>query len=501
MRAVFLLLILEMLLGTAHGPHPQTLPELGLRADELGAHLRFLAADELEGRRTGTSGNRAAARYVAEQFRLWGLRAAPGLEGFLQPVPIFLQTPPSRGTIDTGREQLHPGTDFLLLAGKADLKAQVVFAGHGLVDEELGVDDYSDLDVKDKLVVVEFGAPSPATGSRRSGRRCSWSGLKRSLASQRGAAGLLELTSSRRWARFSKYLASPRIVLRENLESNQNELFHALVLNSSEDPPEWTTLLVDVPPVKGDPLATSNVVGVIEGNDLQLREEYVIVTAHYDHLGEDLDLPGATREDSIFNGARDNGMGVVALLAAARALSLKAPRRSVVFIATTGEEQGLLGSSYYVTDPAIPLEQSVFVLNTDGAGFNDTKVATVFGLMRTSARSLIEAASSRFGLEAVPEPAENQDLFYRSDNLPFARKGIPALTFSPGFRSMDDEIMEYYHRPGDEAGDDFDYSYLLRFSQAFTSTVRALADIDEAPEWLDGDEFEEAWRLLRSNQK
>lgn len=501
MRILLLLLILHTpCLGALHGPNPPDLPELSFTLEELGAYLRFLASDELEGRRTGTPGNRVAARYVAEHFRSWGLREPPGLAGFLQPVPLFLQTPPSEGIIDTGSDQLHPGVDFLLLAGKAQLEAPVVFAGHGLVDLELGIDDYSDLDVKGKLVVVEFGTPTPMSALSQGSRRRSWSSLKRSLASQRGAVGILEMTSRNRWRRFSKYLSGPRIVFKQDLESNRDGLFHSLVLTSSEDPPEWTTLQVNVPPFQGKALDTSNVIGVIKGTDPELRDEYVVVTAHYDHLGKGSNLPGATGEDSIFNGARDNGMGVVALLAAARALSLQAPRRSAVFIAATGEEQGLLGSSYYVNHPAIPLKQNVFVLNTDGAGFSDTEVVTVFGLSRTSARSLIEAACSPFKLEAVPEPVENKDLFYRSDNLPFAQKGIPALTFSPGFRTMDDATLKYYHRPDDEAGDDFDYLYLLRFSQAFVSTVRALANTEQVPEWLDGDEFKEVWRLLQSNK-
>ena len=279
------------------------------------------------------------------------------------------------------------------------------------------------------------------------------------------------------------------------------KFFHALLRLPSGDPPEWERVKLDVPPIQADPLVTSNVIGVIEGSDPGLSGEYLVLTAHYDHMGRGPDRGGDESEDTIFNGARDNGMGVVALLAAARSLSLQRPRRSVLVIAMTAEEQGLLGSSYYVENPLVPLKQNRFVLNTDAAGFSDTGVITIFGLRRISDRTLFEEACSRFGLEAVPDPAENRDLFYRSDNIPFARKGVPALTFSPGFRILDEETMKHYHLPSDEADDDFDYEYLLKFSQAFVASARSLANADTLPVWSKGDEFEDAWRELNGGSE
>ncbi len=498
---LILLLILQTIsLGGFHDPKNPQSPEFDLTSKELESHLRFLASDELEGRYVGTQGNRLAARYIAEQFRLWGLRAAPEFKDFFQDVPLVLQTLPSIGVITTDRTELFHTTDFLLLSGEAQLDSSVVFAGHGLVDLELGIDDYEGLDVKDKLVVVKFGVPPLKSMSNKTQQTLHWSILKRSLASKRGAVGILEIIPPNLWKYFSQELTRPRIVFKQDFESNRDELFHALVLKFEENLPEWKTLRVNVPSVQGKAQFTSNVLGVIEGIDLELVDEYIIVTAHYDHLGKGLDLPEATPKDFIFNGARDNGMGVVALLAAAKSLATKKARRPILFIAVTGEEQGLLGSSFYVNNPAIPLSDSMFVLNTDGAGFTHTNIVTIFGLMRTSAQNLIESACLPFGLKIFPEPSQNKDLFYRSDNLPFARKGIPSLTFSPGFLVMDDSIMRHYHRPSDEVSDDFDFDYLLRFSQAFSNTVRALANTEKTPVWLDGEEFKKAWYRLYLNK-
>ncbi len=479
----------------------ETTPEESLTSPQLEAHLRFIASDELEGRKTGSLGNAVAARYLVEQFRRWGLAPAGNLGCFLQPVPLFLQGPPTAGTITTSNEELHIGSDFVLLAGEGRLEAAVVSAGYGLVDEAGDLDDYADVDVAGKIVLVRFGAPAGISRPAHRGRLRLWSTTKRRLASERGAAGILEMLPPNRWRGVTRFVTRPRIVLQETLQATRNDLFHALVRVPPDDPPEWKSLKLDVPAVQGDPLAASNVIGRIQGSDSRLGDEYVVLTAHYDHVGIDADAAGDASEDAIFNGARDNGMGVVALLAAARSLSIQKPRRSVLLIAMTGEEQGLLGSSYYADNPVVPLSQKKFVLNTDAAGFSDTGVVTIFGLRRISDRTVFEQACSRFGLETVPDPLENRDLFYRSDNVAFARKGVPALTFSPGFRILDDETLKHYHRPSDEAGDDFDYEYLLRFSQAFVASARSLADAETLPVWLKGDEFEGAWKKLNSGSR
>ena len=209
-----------------------------------------------------------------------------------------------------------------------------------------------------------------------------------------------------------------------------------------------------------------NVAGIIEGSDPTLKNEYVILSAHFDHLGTIRRQQNTATEDTIYNGARDNAMGVTGLLAAAKALAQQPPKRSVLILALTGEEVGLLGSRYYAEHPLVPLKQTVFDLNIDGAGYNDTTILSVIGLERTGAKSEIEAAAKAAGLGVFAEPAPEQGLFDRSDNVAFAAKGIPAPTFSPGFKTFDEAIGKYYHQTIDNP-ESLDFDYLKRFCQAY----------------------------------
>jgi Zn-dependent M28 family amino/carboxypeptidase len=170
-------------------------------------------------------------------------------------------------------------------------------------------------------------------------------------------------------------------------------------------------------------------------------------------------------------------------------------KRSALFILFTGEEKGLLGSGYYVENPLIPLKQMVYCFNSDNAGYNDTSVATIVGLERTTASQLIKDAAKAFGLTAIDDPAPEQGLFDRSDNVHFAKKGIPSPTYSLGFRSFDGDVTKYYHRPGDEA-DTLDFDYLLKFFSSYVLAGRLIGDATNTPVWTVGDEYESAGKQL-----
>ena len=222
-------------------------------------------------------------------------------------------------------------------------------------------------------------------------------------------------------------------------------------------------------------IISKNVIGYCEGKDPGMKNEFVLLCAHYDHLGVGL-LKGSADTDVIFNGARDNGMGTVALICAAKAFAIKPTARSVVFIAFTGEEEKCQGSQYFVENPLISLDKIVFVLNNDGGGFNDTNLIRIAGFERISTKEIITEAVDKYGLSVLPYPIEIQYLYELSDNMPFARKGIPAITVSPGFDKVDDEILKYVHTEEDEADDTFNYPYLLKFTRAYISIARAIAD-------------------------
>jgi Zn-dependent M28 family amino/carboxypeptidase len=224
-----------------------------------------------------------------------------------------------------------------------------------------------------------------------------------------------------------------------------------------------------------------------------LKEEFVLLSAHYDHIGMKA-TPNSN--DSIYNGARDNAMGTTAVLCAARVFSEAPPKRSLLLLACTGEEVGLLGSRYYAEHPLVPLNKTVFNLNIDGAGYNDTSIVTVIGLERTTAERDILDACKPFGLTAIQDPAPEQNLFDRSDNVSFARKGIPAPTFSPGFRAFDDAINKFYHQVADQADEQFDFAYFHRFFKAFIHAARRIADNPSSPQWKSGDKYESIGKKL-----
>ncbi len=239
-----------------------------------------------------------------------------------------------------------------------------------------------------------------------------------------------------------------------------------------------------------------NVVGFIEGSDPKLKDEYILLTAHYDHVG--VGKQGGqpfTAEDSIFNGARDNAFGVVGLLTAAESFSKVPPKRSVLIVALTAEEVGLLGSQYYAAHPLLPLNKCIFNINSDGAGYNDTTIVAVMGLDRTGAKAEMEKASKAFGLGIFADPSPEQGLFDRSDNVSFAKKGIPAPTFTPGFREFNGDIMKNYHQVSDNP-ETIDFNYLLKFSQAYTYAARLIADMAKPPQWIAGDKYEPAAKQL-----
>lgn len=170
-------------------------------------------------------------------------------------------------------------------------------------------------------------------------------------------------------------------------------------------------------------------------------------------------------------------------------------KRSALFILFTGEEKGLLGSSYYVENPVLPLNQMVYCFNSDNAGYNDTSLISVVGLTRTTAEKNIFSAAETFGLKAIEDPAKEQGLFDRSDNVNFAKKGIPAPTFSLGFTAFNGDVTKYYHRPGDEAHT-LDYDYLLKFFRSYILAGRNIANDEETPRWNEGDKYEAASKEL-----
>jgi hypothetical protein len=477
-------------------PRPKastSLPEYTISRADVEAHTYFLASDELMGRRTGEAGNRVAARYIAEQFRLYGLKTPPGQDGYLQTIPFEKIKAASSGTLLVGADTLKLGKELVVMGGNpTNVTGEVVYVGYGLTD---GEDGYKGRDLKGRIVVAQGGSPD-AKSPREIFTAAE---AKRKLAAEKGVAAIIELYSeSIPWGFVNQYFNREQITAA--MPSGPNAPAHLWINNANnkykqlKETGQTVTLRTSGRERVAAPSA--NVAGIIEGTDPKLKNEYVILSAHYDHVGVGKQGGSAYEPgDSIFNGARDNAFGTVAILESAKVLAQQRPKRSVLVIALTGEEVGLLGSRYYAEHPLVPLKQTVFDLNTDGAGYNDTTIVSVIGLERTGAKAEIEAGARAFGLSVFAEPAPEQGLFDRSDNVAFAAKGIPAPTFSPGFKAFDDAIGKYYHQAIDNP-ESLNYKYVQRFCQAFAHTARLIANRTTRPQWIAGDKYEAAGKAL-----
>ncbi|MEZ4901071.1 MAG: M28 family peptidase [Spirosomataceae bacterium] len=465
------------------------LPEANITKAEVEMQMRFIASDELQGRRTGEQGNLVAARFVAEQFRMLGVKPAPAQADFLQPVPFVIQKIAKIGKLIVGTDTLQVGKEMVILGSNAvHFTTDLVFVNYGLPE------DYT-TDVKGKIVVAQVGTPESKTPQEI----FAASNDKRKLATEKGATLLIELfTAQIPWSFAARYFGNEKISLDNGLGSaiphvwvnGQQKKNVDLLKNGVTSATFQTTGREQIA------VLSNNVVGVVEGTDPILKNEYIVVSAHLDHVG--MGKKGGstyTATDSIFNGARDNAFGTVAMLTAAKTLALKPAKRSIVLIGYTGEEVGLLGSKYYAEHPLVPLKQCVFNLNTDGAGYSDKTIVSVIGLDRTNCKPEIETACKAFGLGVFADPAPEQGLFDRSDNVSLAAKGVPAPDFSPGFKSFDGEIAKYYHQATDNP-ETIDFDYLLKFCQSFAYSARLIANKPITPYWIAGDKYEPAAQAL-----
>ncbi len=474
--------------------YAQTEPSIssGLQLQDVESHIRFLASDELEGRKAGSKGCKLAARYIAEQFRKYGVKTVPGHNSYYQSFNLDEVNPAQAGSITGPSQKYTHGDNMLVMGGEAlDFEGPLVYVGYGASEEA-----YQGLEVAGKIVVARIGE----SGNSDARNAFQLSPKKRVIAQEKKAAGFIELYDLPiSWTLLKNYLSSTRLQL-------PGEAPPSLPVFWVNDPKQEMLAQVDQKAIKtlnvqssgafNRKIPTQNVLGFIEGSDPQLKDEYILLSAHYDHVGYNQSGdPGFNPKDSIFNGARDNAVGTTAILNAAQEFAKNPPRRSVVLIAFTAEESGLLGSSYYADHPMLPLRQCIFNLNIDGAGYNDTSIVTIFGLDRTGAAAQIKQGTSAFGLQCIEDPAPEQGLFDRSDNVSFAAKGIPSPTFSLGFTAFDEEINKYYHQVSDQA-DNLDYPYLLKFCQSYIYTAQLIANLDQAPRWQMGDKYEPAAKKL-----
>lgn len=450
---------------------------------EAESHLRFLTADELKGRNTGTSELLIAGRYIAEQFRRSGLTPLGDTDGdFLQRVPLQNKKPPSLATLSMLGQEFKSGEDLVMLGGTNDaFEAPVVYLAN--------LNDLGETDLKDKIVLSVL---RDVRTSLRDAEQI------RSII-KAGAKGLVQLFGPGQrvpWELVLNYLNQERMGL-EATDEEEAQFPFILLRDSAnvlvpkiKDNPD-VTASVSIEGIQQSRVEAFNVVGKIEGTDPELKKEHFVMCAHYDHVG----VRAGQGPDSIYNGTRDNGIGTTGLINAAKYFGKYPPKRSVIIIALTGEEKGLLGSFHYVENPKIPLEETVFAFNIDNSGYTDTDVLTLLDTNRTNIDELVYQAASEVGLGVIGDRLPNQNYYERSDQVSFAQKGVPAVNFKMSMRAFDERISKYYHQPADEFHT-VDLEYIHKYWKAYIRAAELIGNWEQRPYWIKGDKFEPAGNKL-----
>lgn len=488
MKKIYLLLTLSFItLGAFTQKKTIKNIESSVKQSEFKAHLYFVASDEVRGRNTGTIENEITARYIAERFRAYGVKMAPGTDSYFQSVGLVKEVSPNAATFTVGDKSFQMNEDLVFFASTNGIfEGEIIYAGYGLEEDLKG------LDLKGKLVVAKAGNGNPNE------RLTPYTIKKQALVEAAGGLGLIELFKPTRfpWKMIQYYFSGEKFRLSTS-ESGKKSMFPSAWLKDEEG-----TLLSYFEGISGQPgrleisgqnnkeISVPNVLGIVEGTDPLLKKEYIMISAHLDHVGV-----GNNETDSIWNGARDNGIGVANLLTAAEYFAKYPPKRSIAFLACNAEEKGLLGSRWYADHPIIPLNQTVFDLNTDTGGYNDVSKVTVVGFNRTSMTSFFTQAAGAFGLTAIDDPLPEENYYDRSDNVSFAAKGVPSVSFDPGYTEMNEEITKYYHQPADEANT-LDYDYLIKYSRSYIYAVTLIGNTDQKIRWTPGDKYEEAGKEL-----
>jgi len=512
--------------------------------DGLLAHIKVLASDEFEGRAPGTKGEELSVKYISDQFKKIGLKPGNPDGTYTQEVPLAGINSEPRMSFTIGDKTIHLKylDDFVASSARLQReikvdKSDVVFVGYGIVAPEYGWDDYKDVDVRGKTLLMLIGDP-PISDSKDpskldekmfKGKAMTYYGrwtYKYEIAAQKGAAAAIIVHETHP-------AAYPWQVVRsswgkENFElDNPNKNMDAVSARSwitldvakkivadcgqDFDALKKTAVTKDFRPVTLNAKAgiqikqqirefkSHNVIGKLEGSDAKLKDEYVIYTAHWDHLGRHPELQG----DQIFNGAIDNASGVASVIQIAAAFMKvnPPPKRSVLFMATTGEEAGLLGAKFYAEHPLYPLEKTLADINIDGVNpWGKTHDLEDLTNGNSALDDLLGQAAARQGRVMKPNSEPEKGGFYRVDSFEFAQAGVPVLHAARGIeiigkppeygkQKRDEFVAKHYHQPSDEVDPGWDLSGAVQDVQLLFEVGYQVANGDKFPEWKAGSEF------------
>jgi Zn-dependent M28 family amino/carboxypeptidase len=486
-------------------------------------YVKVLADDNMEGRETGSAGLKRAEAYVVDQLKADGVEPA-GSDGYYQPVKFevrqIVEKDSSIALIRDGKsEPLALGEDafFNTRANLAPgVEAPLVFIGYGLTIPEKNYDDLAGLDLKGKVAVIFGGSPAEMPGALASHYQSAgerWKSLRKA-----GVIGVVSLPNPASmdipWSRMSLNRAHPSMELADASLNETEGLKLSMIVNpasaeklfagSGHTFAEIAELGKDRKPLPRFPLAVSikavtkvdktevqsaNVIGKLPGSDPELKSEYVVLSAHIDHLGIGEPING----DKIYNGAMDNGSGSALLLDVARSLKQDpaAHKRSILFVFVCGEEKGLLGSKYFAAHSTVPAKSIVADINTDMfLPLIPLKVLTVYGLQESDLGDIVREVAEAQGVKVQPDPEPLRNSFIRSDQYSFIRHGIPALAMkvgyeqgSPDAKLYKDWLTQRYHAPSDDTNQPVDLQSAAAFEAIVRGLTIAVANRTERPQW------------------
>ncbi len=484
-------------------------------AAEWWRHVQVLADDSLKGRETGSAGHESASRYIAAQFQKAGLQPA-GTDGWFQRVR-FVE---SWVLADRVSLALNEGGAWSPLALGRDLRitprpstgnvnAPLVFAGYGLSLPQAGVDELSGLDVRGKIVVYVNAVPKGLSGPLQAhGSRSRWVAMQRG-----GAVGAIAVGLGDAWnpsapqgatvsladaalddAAGQRIFGTASPALAARLFAGSAIAWDSVRAIAARGAPlpggALTTSLRATLPTRKRNFTSPNVVGILPGTDAALRDEIVVYTAHSDHVGTSkTPAPGT---DSIFNGAMDNASGTATLIETARLVAARGGnKRTVAFVAVTGEEKGLLGSRYFAAHPSFKRGTVVADLNTDM--FLPLVPLTgvfAYGYDESDLADDLDAAVKERGLAVFPDPQPEENRFVRSDQYSFIRVGIPALAFKVGYRPGTPEektwlawVRDHYHKVSDDTTQPIDFGAAAAFNALYAELAMRVANRTTRPAW------------------
>jgi len=493
------------------------------------AHVEALANDGMEGRNTGSPGHKRAAEYVAAQFKSSALEPA-GAGGFIQPVKFDTRK------IDESKSSLaliHDGAEERLTLGDdanigmrvdpaSSAEAPLVFVGYGLRIPERGIDDFAGVNLKGAVVVHISATPKALPGPLQA--HFGSAGERWKMYKAAGAIGTISIANPKSmdipWARSTLARLQPAMSLADGSlnetagqqlsvtmnPAHADKLFagsghtfaQMLALVDAGQPVPSFALrprLKATVAVERAQVESQNVAGILRGSDPRLRDEYVVLSAHLDHLG----VGGAINGDTIYNGAMDNASGVAAMLEVAASLhrSGAKPKRSILFVAVTGEEKGELGSMYFAAHPPVPRERIVANVNTDMfLPLFPLKTLMVLGLDESDLGGDIRATARGLGVEVQADPEPQRNRFVRSDQYSFIKFGIPALAMKVGYEPNSPEAAiaakwtaERYHAPSDDLNQPVDRAAAAKYVDIVTKLAVRIADRADRPAWNESSFF------------